>query len=388
MENMQLSGVQNDAISKENRSVIEAFRYGIVPNRSIREWTFGREKEIGEIFKWLNDAGKGSLVIEGGYGSGKTHLLRYIYDEAIKSRFAVSMSSINPADSPIAFPKRIYKNIARNIHYCGKNGLGDFRNMLTEASENLERMDDHRIIGPILDRIKKNKMDESLWQYIFGLETRRFEETLPSLPDHTTCANVYCYLLSGIAWMCVNLLNQNGLLILFDEMELAGSYRYSYEWKRGLNFLDGISKTAFDEDGLTDEKIIKKDNLFRGERTDLIYSGFTKVPYSYKNPSFIKVVSAITPNFITNFGTFHYNQIIQLQSLKNEDLRKFLVKLIDAYIDLYRIHLAPLERRWLFEYIMLRDEINIRETIKRFVEVLDFKRYNPRCDIKEVVKFE
>ena len=55
---------------------------------------------------------------------------------------------------------------------------------------------------------------------------------------------------------------------------------------------------------------------------------------------------------------------------------------------MYKIHLAPLERRWLFEYIMLREEINIRETIKRFVEALDFKRYYPKCDIQQVTKFE
>ena len=69
----------------EARKIIEALRLGIVSHGQVDEFTFGRDKAIGQIKEWLNTQNRRSLIISGEYRVGKTHLLDYFYSSVLKS---------------------------------------------------------------------------------------------------------------------------------------------------------------------------------------------------------------------------------------------------------------------------------------------------------------
>jgi len=115
------------------RQAIEALRFGIVPSDYIESFTFGREKEISLIHRFLKDENIGSIIISGEYGSGKTHLLEYIYQYAIKNNYAVSLVTVDPNECPFYNPKAVYTNMMRSFRFRQQNGY--FREFLRELSK-------------------------------------------------------------------------------------------------------------------------------------------------------------------------------------------------------------------------------------------------------------
>ncbi len=382
------------ANSHSYKTAIESLRLGIVPNLSINEWTFGRDHEISQISTWLQDESSGSLVIEGAYGSGKSHLLNYIYHYALKNNFIVSLSSINPLSSPISFPKKIYRNIMDNLAYKTPWGYGNVYDLIFTIinSGSYKQLEDHKILGTVFSLFHETKHIDLLLDYLTGKDIKRRNLQkenidLPMLPDHTTAANVYCYLLSGISWLAVKLLGYNGFLILLDEMEMAKTYRYYYEWERGTNFLEGLSLVASDEDGVTDERIIKKGNVKRGTITNLIYSGFTPLPYAYIEPSFLKIIVGITPSFLPYFAGFKYDKHIKIDNLDETVIEKVFFKVLQSYDELYGVRLNYDEKLWLQNFMSHQTFDSTRRKIKTVIEALDFKRYYPTRSLTELGEY-
>jgi hypothetical protein len=89
----------------EERRAIEALRAG-VPNRAAVRLMGSTSQAISEHFDatlraaWAGLAqdrpvGRASLIIEGGFGSGKTHLLTYLQEQALQQGFVVSRLAIS-----------------------------------------------------------------------------------------------------------------------------------------------------------------------------------------------------------------------------------------------------------------------------------------------------
>jgi len=272
---------------KGGREVIEAFRAGIVPGNWIRGWTVGRAKELSQIKTWLHDQTSGTLVIKGEYGAGKSHLIEYLYHQALELKYAAARVSIDPLSTQLAFPKRIYRQLIQILSVPYKETKLNFREVISVLAQK-EALDDHVILHPFLTALRKEEVTTPMWHWLEG-----FESTFRAwgvLYDHTTAANIYCYILSGLSNALVNYLDINGVLLLFDETETSRIYRYSYEWSRGLNFLRALVMVANDEPDLVEEKVIRGEHYYQGERTGLIYSGHRKLPYIYRLPTYLKVV--------------------------------------------------------------------------------------------------
>jgi chromosomal replication initiation ATPase DnaA len=70
-----------------SKRLLEAFRMGVVPHQDIDSFTFGRAYEISALEQGLQELKKGQgdvYLIEGSYGSGKTHLLEYTRHLSLK----------------------------------------------------------------------------------------------------------------------------------------------------------------------------------------------------------------------------------------------------------------------------------------------------------------
>ncbi|WP_041740462.1 BREX system ATP-binding domain-containing protein, partial [Calothrix sp. PCC 6303] len=89
-------------MSTEVQGVIESLRLGIPPSGYIRYFTVGRISEIAQLTARLQQEKSGALLLKANYGSGKSHLLRFIRETALKEGFAISSVTLD-AKSGIRF---------------------------------------------------------------------------------------------------------------------------------------------------------------------------------------------------------------------------------------------------------------------------------------------
>ncbi|NOZ01861.1 MAG: hypothetical protein GXP54_08240, partial [Deltaproteobacteria bacterium] len=219
---------------------LESFRLGIVPAASVAEWTIGRETEVELITGFLKDDAEGAIVIEGAYGAGKTHLLARLAGEAEGLGFAVASAGFDPSEATAAFPKKAYRRLARGFRATLDGTKVDFRGFLKAVAARSDWRDvlgDHWALGPFLERLAAGRVNEMDWTWIEARGQGR--AALPTLHDFTTCANLYCSLLSGLG-RAAEMLGLNGLAVLLDEAEVASNVYYSYQFHRGLNFFRGL----------------------------------------------------------------------------------------------------------------------------------------------------
>ncbi len=369
-------------IGNQGREVIEAFRMGIVPQTWVKEWTVGRSHEIATIKTWLHDQTSGTLVIKGGYGSGKSHLLDYLYGYALELNYAVAKVGIDPVSTHMAFPKRVYRSLVQSMKIPYNGRILDFREGLVSLAQ-AGVLTDHGILAPFLKALKKGEVVPSMWYWIEGLETSFTKWGV--LYDHTTAANIYCYILSGISHALADVLDLNGLILLFDEAESARIYRYTYEWLRGINFFKALVLTANDEPDLVEERIVKTESCYRGECSGLIYSGHRRFPYVYKLPSYLKVVFAVTPDVSLEKLTSEYNiYTLELGPLNPEILEHFFYRFVELYRKVYGLKISLSEKKEIFGLIKRYALFSTRLFIKAMVECLDFKRFYPQKTLKNL----
>jgi hypothetical protein len=119
--------------SAQAQRVIESLRKGIPPNGFVRHFTVGRKAEIDELIRHLGNRGGTALLLNANYGSGKTHLLRFIREHALAQNYAVSTVTLD-ANSAARFNRmdQIFGAICRNIEVpsAEEKGIRPFFDLL------------------------------------------------------------------------------------------------------------------------------------------------------------------------------------------------------------------------------------------------------------------
>lgn len=123
----------------EARRVVEQLRLGIPPMGYTKHFTVGRNHEIKTLETSLHGDGAPVLLLQANYGSGKSHLLRYIRDHALSENFAVSFVTLD-AKSGVRFNRmdQIMGAILRNIEippHHGPAGLAGALNLIRWSCE-------------------------------------------------------------------------------------------------------------------------------------------------------------------------------------------------------------------------------------------------------------
>lgn len=387
----RLSSLRGAHIS---RRIIEAFRLGIVPHFAIEEFTFGREDETYRFEEGLNEleaSGGSALAVEGAYGAGKSHFLDYVYNLAMKKGFVVARADLDPFEVAPYRPMRIYREFMRSLRYLDGGRECGLRDLLKLASgSGLKR--NHDFLTPALDLISQDLDDELFWLWIEGdtvprwyLNNKRFWLRAPIMLNHSTAANNYCYILSGLGHIARNL-GLKGLVLFIDEAEVV--FRQWYDWNvtKGLNFLIGLILTALNKVSPTPK--IERDlmtGLYVEELEDmkLIYNGVRRhrTPYTYDVPSGIFLVIATTP-LHAYYSSEHLlrwldeKRRITLSDLTSDILALMFEKLLTAYKLAYPETEFPQNlTRSIFLKAMKRRGEGIRFFIKASVEALDMLRH-------------
>jgi len=372
----------------DGRFLVESFRLGIVPERLVTDWTVGREAEVDFIRKWLEMESEGTMVLEGAYGCGKSHLLLYLREKALDMGYAVAYAGFDPSEASAAFPKRSYRQIVRGFKARLNGEICDFRDFLRrialEADDHV--LADHPYLGPAIRMIRCDAMQERNWEWLEGRSGVRGDGG--SLYDFTTSANLYCNILSGLGHAAATCLHLKGIIILLDEAETTTSLYYPYQYARGLNFFKGLSMVAGDDPVLLTEGTRRQGGVTRGEETDLVYSGHHPIPYVYRISSFLKVVFSLTPGSLTDlfFRWRGSTPILRLENLEPADLKKILRMFVRHYCRTFdlrfrgRFQESDLSR-------LLDPYLNttVRTFLKGMTELLDYVRFNPDAGAEDIL---
>lgn len=121
----------------EARRAIESLRKGIPPDGFVRDFTVGRIEEIKELQRCLSSAKGTALLLKANYGAGKSHLLRFIHEEALAQGYAVSVVTLD-AKSAVRFNRmdQIFGAICRNIetpYQCHTKGIRSFFDIIKSS---------------------------------------------------------------------------------------------------------------------------------------------------------------------------------------------------------------------------------------------------------------
>jgi Cdc6-like AAA superfamily ATPase len=96
--------------------IIDTLRKGIPPDGFVRDFTAGRENEITSLKQHLHNENLSALLLNANYGAGKTHLIKFIREEALEQNYAVSVVTLD-AKNGIRFNRmdQIFGAICRNL---------------------------------------------------------------------------------------------------------------------------------------------------------------------------------------------------------------------------------------------------------------------------------
>lgn len=131
----------------EARRIIESLRYGVPPDGYVCELTVGRRDEIDALRDKLNRNQMSALLLNANYGAGKTHLLRFIREDALSKGWMVSLVSLD-SRSGVRFDllSQIVGAICRNIELPDRREKG-IRSLLDAFK----------------DRVNNNEIDPEYW---------------------------------------------------------------------------------------------------------------------------------------------------------------------------------------------------------------------------------
>jgi len=364
--------------------MIEAFRLGIVPHQDVEQFTFGRDKETAMVEDALAGLkrGKGEVyLVEGEYGTGKTHLMEYIHHRALHSGFATSLVQFDPLEVSPHRPKRVYREIVHNLRYIKDDREGSYRDLLRKAAELDFR--DHVFFGPVLSKLAKldsgNVESEVLWQWIEGESTKEYAtdtssrhrvkgaQRIPALYDFSTAADFYCNIFSGVSCMA-RAVGLSGLVLLIDEAETVTHLWDIIYLTKSVNFMEGLVRLA------------QGDKDLKHLNPRMIHNQVRPVPYMYRDP-------AILLAFATTPSPYDYSYL-KLANRVNRKLELGLLPeraLVDAFSSLVMLYqvaypgfqVAEPEQKRLFRQAQAAGNEGVRSFIKFCVEGLDVQRVRP-----------
>jgi hypothetical protein len=379
LKQISVTSMTLDQIS--SKRLLEAFRLGVVPHQDIELFTFGRAYEINAFEQALQNLSKGKggvFLIQGGYGSGKTHLLEYTRHLSLKHGFVTAYCELSPQETPLHRPKRIYRELVYSLRYIKDNCEYNFRDLLKMVSD--INIKDHCFLTPVLKKLKHldngDLMSEVFWQWIEGESTKNYatdpnapfrvrgSSTIPALYDYSTATDFYSYILTGLSHL-IHKSNMGGLVIILDEVETVTRIWDYKNYSRGLSFLEGLILAALDN-----KELRKIDNR-------LVHNKVRPTPYVYPDPHLL-IILAMTPihglrgieGIIKNIQEKHY-----LRRFSRPELEVIFENLVDVYECAYPgFKLEIARRETVYNAAVRKGSGELREFIKFTVEAFDWIR--------------
>lgn len=217
-----------------DRQTLEALRMGVVPVRGLEALTVGRQTELVELDHLL-DRGRGMVVLSGGYGAGKTHMVELADAMGVGRGFVLARATFDPIEVPPSHPLRLYGALMRDLRVPGsaEPGLRPLLERIGPSEEHIHGALRHRWLSPALFAVHHApaELAQEVLAFVSGqgrddhrelsAQLRRIGFKGPDmlgLPDYRTFGQVMAHMLGGVAAWSKDA-GTSGLLLLLDEAE-------------------------------------------------------------------------------------------------------------------------------------------------------------------------
>jgi hypothetical protein len=377
--------VPMSADSFRARTMVEAFRMGIVPYDCVSDFTFGRDEELADISHWLERQRRGTLVLLGDYGTGKTHLIESILLRGLDAGYAVARAEIDPSERPFHKPKRVYSRVVETLRWRNREGGIQRFEALVRAAAREGAWGEHAYLRYASSQYADGV---ALWNWLEARESiaRPYasedwfqEQAFPPLFDYANAGNIYSYLLTALGWAAKSVLGLRGLLLVFDEAEAIDWSYTRYQAGKGLNFLRALVRAA-----ANDERLLR---VKTSQDLEPTRQGMARdVPFIYKLPTGLKVAFAFTSLDWNEFETWNGQRgrlvpelanaaTIQLEPLSHDVLNEVAREIQRVYETAYPSYSVPtLDPALIFSD---HDSSVTRLFVKAVIEALDLLRHHP-----------
>jgi hypothetical protein len=367
----------------------------VVPVNCVKDFTFGRANEIAKLtrqFECLAQEGSGALLLEGGYGDGKTHLLDYAAEAALDRGCVVMRADLDPFEVPLSNPKRVYNALATSLRYRSDDGKdAGLKEFIAEAAGTVGEIG-HDYIDAAMKGARKllpgSDEIELVWDWFRGEQVSRWYISsyggptidLPPMLPHMTSADMYCYILSGFGYLAKKL-GRPGVVLIVDEAECAMRLWYIYYRERAIDFLRGLFRVALSDEALLDPW-----------EDRLRHSGLRRMPYLFRKPSGLLLLIALTPSHEVDvllesaLPEDDSLETVQLNDVDDEVKDQILTAVVEIYGRAYPrfrwptgMSLDPLEQ-------LIGNAHGLRFAVRSFVAAMDLVRHYPDRDPEELLQ--
>jgi hypothetical protein len=410
------------------RAMVEALRMGVVPAGQTHRYTVGRDLAIRQVRSDLARASTTGAVraFIGDYGSGKTHLLAFIEDEARSRGYVTTRVMLNPSDAAPSNPQRVFRGLMRSLTLPDESGHSHGLEALLERAlqnpqalaafgagslKNTARPAEYLIDGRHLYLTPALQYAQAIWKKMqkdgesAGLESAwetlvewlggasedsssvvqqevtaavgRAHGRLYSLRDYRPWARIYGYLLSGIAALA-QACGYAGLCVLLDEAEFysvldASNRRYAETLMRAFSYAAAA--------GVTPEDLpFGKDDLSEGGAGVL-----QQTPARYGTGAGLYTVFMMTPD-ADGLAVLERAVPVALHSRLEPLHAEHLMELATRVCALYRT--AYPDGAWkdgfdialsrVVAVLLQKQRVETpRQAMKFIVEMLDIQRHHP-----------
>ncbi|WP_394022996.1 ATP-binding protein [Anaerococcus martiniensis] len=410
---------------KEASIIIKSLEGGVVPNMGVQHLLVGRNREVEEVIKILDNVADGESDIRfwvGDFGSGKSFMLATIEQIALQKNFVVSTLDLNPSRRFYATDRKavaLYTEIIDNI----KTKTLKSGNVLSSIIEEW--------LNQIFSRVSED-LNVEISEILEGEYQKEVTNEILNIIGDFSAVGLSFEFGQAIVKFYEGFINDNRLL-----------KTNAIRWLRG----DITTKTEAKKE-LSINQIINDDNWFDALKnmSELLlgigYSGFVvnfdeavnlyKIPQSVtRERNYERILniyneakSNIAKGLFINFGAtrktiFDENRgfssygalkgrlgseesmdnklvntnrtVLGLKPLSNEEIYTLLENLVNVYNVHYKesIEISQREIITYMEGQLNRpgaDEfLTPRAVIKDFIEILDLKRQNSNVDLMDII---
>jgi hypothetical protein len=384
------------------RRTVEALRYGVVPQKRIRELSAGLERERASLhlaFDEVANYGGAVRVVLGEYGAGKSHFFELAAQEALEQNFLTAVTSLDVREVPPNRPQRIYNSLIRNLRYPDVTDTGTLAPLFDRL------LNQPAVYAPLMERLRETVFSSAIYNYslmrehpgealellldwisgekVFikavrdAVSVKSKEFPIRALSMMTTSADQYCYLLSGWGWIARQA-GYAGLAVLLDESEHYSLLNVRGQ-ERADNFFKGLMYTALSSQ--PDCKISEE---------QLAHQVRSSHPFRFANRSDLLVMFAVTPSA----STFDYrrwldeDEIIELSAqLPVKAVDELMFRLFQLHREAYSNNRADHHQevaQGLLE-CMEGKLINLRQMIRLAMEIYDISYAHPDFTVMQAV---
>ena len=259
----------------EFRAAFEAINLGVAPpdTGQLIDLTIRSDELKKRVSGWLTNAPKSGLckVVFGYYGTGKSHMLKFVRCMALKAGWAVAYLEFDPKAADPAKPHLVYQNLMTALEFPKREDgrqTEDFIGFVKEvrdhwAQKNIRNNDIFRsnlwfsrafevlMKYPHMPDVMEDYRDACLWlagnhnsfQTVNTLaRDKGLNIRVPRMPITKETADIYVHHLVVVNALC-KLLGYKGLAIILDEAEHVRSFNVRRR-ERANNFFEILARSA------------------------------------------------------------------------------------------------------------------------------------------------